>query len=604
MPRHAAVLKDRGSDDNSSVGSDQPTNINGGSSSSYGYENRGNARPTPNNSRAALLYKGTTAGNNAGRTSVSAANPPQRSPVNGRFTPTREHHLESQVLFATPNQRRDAVPSTPSSCYSEPPRSKPVGNNYNRIKSPVHHAGGNHSRAQDAQQQKQLPAHGLTVHELKEMTRARLAERREQQARLAGAEDIPGGGSGVEGLSSDQSVHSVGTHGSTKSGPCKLSNEPVTRNLVQSNDSVRYQGQQQMHNIPQYNNYPRHPSPEFGTTAGGKEPQFNGFNRGRCFSAEATTGVPSSFEKHQASYYDNVPLTGTANRQRCATVSPTGMSRLLEDRPYLFSKDDKDRLAIPPLSEPRMRLHSTGGLNTNGTAVRAFSSSMSPPPTVGKVVSNGGNKANEELQLLSPPATVHLTSPSTMNRSKFSANDRTISTGSAASGLGDLPLSMAEAVLESLTSVNAPKMSPFRSSEQGFVGESPYRVSGESSDNSSSAFRLPGLAESSGSMSLFSSGEPQNIFVPSDKSSGDDRMLLGTHSWGGADDEGGLSHDFSNLLNFAADDVGAPPARTRAVTEPSWIGESGRSLVSRIDPEVNDERKAPPHHVSSDNAGR
>ena len=95
MPRHAAVLKDRGSDENSSVGSDQPTNINGGSSSSsYGYENRGNARPTPNNSRAALLYKGTTAGNNAGRTSVSAANPPQRSPVNGRFTPTREHHLE------------------------------------------------------------------------------------------------------------------------------------------------------------------------------------------------------------------------------------------------------------------------------------------------------------------------------------------------------------------------------------------------------------------------------------------------------------------------------------------------------------------------------
>lgn len=479
-----------------------------------------------------------------------------------------------------------------------------MGNNYTRIKSPVHAPP---ARAQDAQQQKQLPAHGLTVHELKEMTRARLAERREQQGRLAtGAEDIPGGGSGGEGLSSDQSVHSVGTHGSTKSGPCKLSNEPVTRNLVQSNDSVRYQGQQQMHSIPQYNNYPRHPSPEFGTTAGGKEPQFNGFNRGRCFSAEATTGVPSSsFEQHQASYYDNVPLNGTANRQRCATVSPPGMSRLHEDRPFLFSKDDKDRLAIPPLSEPRMRFHSTGGLNTNGTAVRAFSSSVSPPPAEDAVtVSNRRNKANEEFQLLSPPATVNLTSPSSMNRSKFSANDRTISTGSAASGLGDLPLSMAEAVLESLTSANAPKMSPFRSSEQGFVGESPYRVSGESSDNSSSAFRLPGLAESSGSMSLFSSGEPQNIFVPSDKSSGDDRMLLGTHSWGGADDEGGLSHDFSNLLNFAADDVGAPPARTRAVTEPSWIGESGRSLVSRIDPEVNDERKAPPHRMSSDNGGR
>ena len=86
MPRHAAVLKDRGSAENSSVGSDQP-NINGGSS--YGYENRGNARPTPNNSRAALLYKGTT----AAATNTSGKQP-QRSPVNGRFTPTREHHLE------------------------------------------------------------------------------------------------------------------------------------------------------------------------------------------------------------------------------------------------------------------------------------------------------------------------------------------------------------------------------------------------------------------------------------------------------------------------------------------------------------------------------
>ena len=99
MPRHAAVLKDRGSAENSSVGSDQPTNINGGSSSSsYGYENRGNARPTPNNSRTALLYKGTTttaAANTNGRTSASASvKQPQRSPVNGRFTPTREHHLE------------------------------------------------------------------------------------------------------------------------------------------------------------------------------------------------------------------------------------------------------------------------------------------------------------------------------------------------------------------------------------------------------------------------------------------------------------------------------------------------------------------------------
>ena len=88
MPRHAAVLKDRGRAENSSVGSDQPTNINGGSSS-YGYENRGNARPTPSNSRAALLYKGTTTA-----ATTTSGKQPQRSPVNGRFTPTREHHLE------------------------------------------------------------------------------------------------------------------------------------------------------------------------------------------------------------------------------------------------------------------------------------------------------------------------------------------------------------------------------------------------------------------------------------------------------------------------------------------------------------------------------
>ena len=162
---------------------------------------------------------------------------------------------------------------------------------------------------------------------------------------------------------------------------------------------------------------------------------------------------------------------------------------------------------------------------------------------------------------------------------------------------------MAEAVLESITSTSASNggiqmigTSPFHSSEQGFIGESPYRVS-ESSDNTSSAFRLPGLTGSSGSASLFSSAESHNIFS-TEKSSGD-RMLLGTQSWGGADDEAstnmGLSHDFSNLLNFA-DGEGAPPARGRAATEPVWLG--GNDLVSRIDPEHNAERKGPPR-VSS-----
>lgn len=542
----------------------------------------------------------------------------------------------------------DVVPSTPSSVYSEPPRNRHGGNrphptmspNYNRMRSPDHHAGGNHSRGgnnknqlnkhQQNQQtnQSKLP-HGLTVQELKEMTRAR----------LAAESDVPGvGGEGV--VSSDQSVHSVGTHETSKGSGCNLghSNESVTRNLLHSNNSVRFQGQQQQQQqIMAQHQYPRHPSPVFGA---GRNQHFNGnqpqqvarqpspadglsssnwecampfstpssdsnndikLNRGRCFSAEATSGMPSSFEQHQTAYYDHVPLTGTANRQRCATTSPPGMSRLHEDRPFLFSNDDKERLAIPPLSEPRLRLHSTGGLNTHGTAMRAFASSVSPPPTNNDVsgsafVSVSGKK-NEQFLPQSPPHTT-----SSANRSKFGVGDRTISTGSA-SGHGDLPSSMAEAVLESITSTSASNggiqmigTSPFHSSEQGFIGESPYRVS-ESSDNTSSAFRLPGLTGSSGSASLFSSAESHNIFS-TEKSSGD-RMLLGTQSWGGADDEAstnmGLSHDFSNLLNFA-DGEGAPPARGRAATEPVWLG--GNDLVSRIDPEHNAERKGPPR-VSS-----
>ena len=551
--------------------------------------------------------------------------------------------LQSQVLFTTPN-RMDVVPSTPSSVYSEPPRNKHGGNrshptamspNYNRMRSPDHHAGGNHSRGgntknqlnkhQQNQQnnQSKLP-HGLTVQELKEMTRAR----------LAAEADVPGG-EGV--VSSDQSVHSVGTHETSKGSGCNLghSNESVTRNLLHSNNSVRFQGQQHQQQIMAQHQHPRHPSPVFGA---GMNQHFNGnqpqqaarqpspavglsssnwecampfstpssdsdnaikLNRGRCLSAEATTGgMPSSFEQHQTAYYDHVPLTGTANRQRCATTSPPGMSRLHEDRPFLFSNDDKERLAIPPLSEPRLRLHSTGGLNTH-TAMRAFASSVSPPPTNdGSAFVSVSGKRNEQFLPQSPPHTT-----SSANRSKFGVGDRTISTGSA-SGHGDLPLSMAEAVLESITSTSMPNggiqmidTSPFHSSEQGFIGESPYRVS-ESSDNTSSAFRLPGLTESSGSASLFSSGESHNIFS-TEKSSGD-RMLLGTQSWGGADDEAstnmGLSHDFSNLLKFADGD-GAPPARGRAATEPVWLG-GGNDFVSRIDPEHNAERKGPPR-VSS-----
>lgn len=201
-----------------------------------------------------------------------------------------------------------------------------------------------------------------------------------------------------------------------------------------------------------------------------------------------------------------------------------------------------------------------------------------------------------------------------LNRSKFGAGDRTISTGSA--GHGDLPSSMAEAVLESITSTSGLPIggsiisaSPYRrSSEQELMlGESPFRVS-EDSDNASSAFRMDHgiMPESSGSMSLFSSGESQNIF--STERSGE-RMLLGTHSWGGAEDDAshsnmGLSHDFSNLLNLSggnlasANDAGLPPLRGRAATEPVWFGGNDPLLVSRIDPEHNGEAKGPPR-VSS-----
>ena len=528
------------------------------------------------------------------------------------------HNLQGPVLFETPNpnQRRDnVVASTPSSTYSEPARSNPGGShahqtmtpNYNSsgMRSPAHPAshsrgsGGNTNQRghQHQNQQSKLP-HGLTVQELKEMTRARLAAE----------------GDSPEGVSSDQSVHSVGTHGSGRGsrGGNNLqsySNESVnTRNLVQSNDTVRFQGQQQHYN------YPRHPSPVFGSG----ENQFNRHspafglacnhprlqgdswsprssnvmnNRGRCFSAEATMSSSTYEQQHQAaSYYDNVPLTGAANRQRCATVSPSVMSRLHEDRPLLFSTDDKERLAIPPLSEPRLRLHSTGGLNTHGTAMRAFSSTISPFVPI-------EDKANEEFIPQSPPPISMVDRSNVTRRSKFGVNDRMISTGSAASGHGDIPSSMAEAVLASLTgashgSIQAIGTSPFHSSEQGFIGESPYRPS-ESSDTSSSAFRIPGLVpESSGSMSLFSSGESNNIiFSPAEKLG--DRMLLGALSWDGSDEKtsisniGGLTHDFGSLLNFSDGNV---PLRGRAKTDseliPGWLG--GKStLVSRMDPEHN-----------------
>lgn len=541
--------------------------------------------------------------------------------------------------------------------------------NYNRVRTPDHHGGGYkggsgggggyYNKNQPTKHQgshSKLP-HGLTVQELKEMTRARLASETEV--------------GGPEGSVDQQSVHSAdaSSKGSDqyslgRASSLAQSNESVTRNLVQSNESIRrdysnqgmgnaqgYQGQHAMQhmqppNPPQYT-YPMHPSPVFGGPGPGPNPnqQFIGnpqqlpdprqsspafglnsrssmgetwetassasnpgggaamqfsspisdsnamnFNRTRCFSAGAT--MPSSFEQHQASYYENVPLTGGANRQRCATVSPPGMSRLHEDRPFLFSTDEKERLAIPPLSEPRLRLHSTGGLNTH-SAISSFSSRLGGG---GAFVPIGG-KSNEQFLPQSPP-------PLNIHRSKFGVNDRTISTGSAASTHGDLPSSMAEAVLESITSTNAPLggaviggASPFRSSKQEIVGKSPFRRSLETEDTSAT-FLDSLMQESSGSASFYSSGESRNIFTTE---RGGDRMLLGTHSWGGAEDDAsqsntiGLSHDFGNLLNL---DNG-PALRGRAATEPSWFGGNDPLLVSRIDPEHNADDTKPPPRVTS-----
>ena len=91
-----------------------------------------------------------------------------------------------RILFATPNQRREIVTSTPSSIYSEPARNK-TGNRqlqttmspaymHLRVRSPDHHGYPKAAfyNKHPLGKQSKLP-HGLTVQELKEMTRARLA---------------------------------------------------------------------------------------------------------------------------------------------------------------------------------------------------------------------------------------------------------------------------------------------------------------------------------------------------------------------------------------------------------------------------------------------
>ncbi|KAL7542054.1 hypothetical protein ACHAWF_007078, partial [Thalassiosira exigua] len=670
-----------------------------GSPSSPGRSPKGRHRSS---SHGKNLNRAGRGGGGGGSGVKSQPPPPKegRSPQEGRHTP-ENWNLEGQVLFATPNQRRSA----PVAPYTDPSRRirqhQNLSPNYNRMRSPEHHAGGysksggsggggyyGKGQGQQNKQHSKLP-HGLTVQELKEMTRARLA-----------AEAEVGGPDG----SSDQSVHSTGgsTHGSSKASdqfslgraPPVLaqSNEPVTRNLVRSNEALRrgnpqpfaprgqdprsqmsQQQQQQQHRPTShspYDNFPQRPSPVIA--AGPPPNQYHGnqppppgqrspafglsssltvpqgetwdtasaasaggtmlfpspdahrgatFNRARCFSAGATTGVRTSSFDHRrqgppAAYFDGAaaaaPLGGTAtgNRQRCATVSPPGMSRLHEDRPFLFSSEEKERLAVPPLSEPRLRLHSTGGLSARGAAPRgAFDARVSPPPSSSSSSGAGGSGSGSAFVPVGGGAGADREDPfppqspppaATVDRSKFRAADRTISSGSAVSlGHGDIPSSMAEAVLASITSAaggGGAAGRPFAPSP-----ESPFHPSADPG-GASSAFRLDALlARGAGGTSLFSGSESRHIFPP--ENSGGDRLLLGTHSWGGAEDDfsqpdvPGLSHDFGNVLNLSGDNL--PALRGRAATEPAWFGGNELPFVSRIDPEHDGDRGRGPPRVSS-----
>jgi len=282
-----------------------------------------------------------------------------------------------------------------------------------------------------------------------------------------------------------------------------------------------------------------------------------GFNRNRCFSAEA--GIPS---QHQAAYY-NFPIADAVNRHVCATVSPPGMTRVHEDRPNLFTNNDKERLAMPPLSEPRPlgrpRLHTTGGL---GNSFSGLTASVSVPniDTSAFVPVHTGNQ--QFAPQSPPPFPSH-------NRAKLTSGDRACSSGSN----GDLPSSMAEAVLASITS-SAPAgggmigTSLFASTKGDGFGEAPFLVASSESSDTPSALRLG----SSESTSLFSGGEPTSIFSRAEKPV-PSSAFLGTNSW----TEENLSYDFTSLLHVAG-----PPMRNRAATAPAV---SAKPLVSRIDPE-------------------
>lgn len=623
VKQRTAVLKDRGSTENTS-----PTSPSHSNSS-----NKGNHNNRGRGGRGEVVGGGgesasVAAGGRGGRTSPTRRNKPQQSGKtdgssgSGRRTPVRDHIITDggQKFFGSPA-------TTP--VYGEPPRGS--GNNNNNKYIP--HSGGyshggrggggtyhgnnmmDHQKKQlqqrqQQQQQSKLP-HGLTVQELKEMTRARLAAEAE-------------GGQ----LDDDQSIHSSGTRlslgsGDHYGGALSQSNEfnyhtnhggwPYQQGRPQQQQQQEQMKMQaQMHQMQA-----RHLSPVFDSALDTKSTDssriasdygplhtttaessryhhktfyaspnnMNGmkFNRARCLSAGATNIVPYSFglQQHQQQrvvFYDNnispsttaasaAAAAAAANIQRCATTSPGAiMTRLREDQQHLLTTYERDRLAIPPLSEPRMRTRAaTTMMGVDCLAAASAASSAFMP------VFDDDN-----------------------NRPKLTTYDRSFSNMSGTSAMGELPSLMAEAVLNSMKGV-APiggdiivgptSSSPFRPTEREMKrggGRSPFLVSsvGESPENVRSAFRLSSLlAESSGgSMSL------DNVFTTDISGN---RLLLGTQSWDTQNQNSNTNHvisdDFSSMLGFAG--VNGPALRGRAATEPLWFRGSDANLVSHLDPE-------------------
>lgn len=300
------------------------------------------------------------------------------------------------------------------------------------------------------------------------------------------------------------------------------------------------------------------------------------FNRARCLSAGATNIVPFGLQhqQHQQQrvvFYDNniSPSTtaaasaAAANIQRCATTSPGAiMTRLHEDQQHLFTTYERDRLAIPPLSEPRMRTRAATTM-MGVDCLAAASASDAPSAFMPVTFDDSG-------------------------RPKLTTYDRSFSNMSGTSAMGELPSLMAESVLDSMKGV-APiggdvivgptSSSPFRPMENemkrgGGGARSPFLVSSleESPENVRSAFRLSSLLtdSSGGSMSL------ENVFTTDISGN---RLLLGTQSW----DTQNQNDDFGSMLSFAG--VNGPALRGRAATEPLWFRGSDANLVSHLDPE-------------------